>query len=674
MRIAYLDCFAGISGNMVLGALLDAGLSLERLEAELARLGLDGYRIVAGEVRRKGLRGIHVEVETEEQGVARHLHDIEEIIEGSGLPAPVQARSLSIFRRLAEAEARVHGTPVDHVHFHEVGALDAIVDVVGAVTGFWLLGVERAYASHVHVGRGTITCAHGVIPVPAPATAELLKGVPIYGRDVEAELVTPTGAAILASLAAGFGPGPAMRVDQIGYGAGTRELPLPNLLRISIGETLGGAEDGEEAAEAGHGGHGHHDHHGHEHGGHGHGEHGHGEHGHAAHEHGGHDHAGHEHAGHEHGAHGHQEDTAGVDPGEEAPYAGEAAQGPAAGEKPKDRDFLQTREGMLFCVTGYLHPPDRYTAYLKYTPDPGGKWRDGERAYRRELAHYHVSTVAGTLRYLEANYPHYVSDCPVRDIRFSMVPRDCVARYFRPRERLQEILAGPRDALEEETCALVDYIAGLAGLSAHDMGVTGSLLTATHNPDFSDIDLLVYGRAEAALLRDRLGPEGTDEFRRPSAEERAGWCARVAEHHPLSVDEAAYLARRRWNYGYFGPRYVSIHAIRRDEEIDEEYGQRTYRARGLARLRAVLADVSEALFLPAIYRVEGVEVLEGDAEAAGVRAIVSHEGLYCDVAEPGATVEAYGKLEAVNGRVDHLVVGAMEGAGGYIKPPLGTGG
>ena len=224
--------------------------------------------------RRKGLRGIHVEVETEEQGVARHLHDIEEIIEGSGLPAPVQARSLSIFRRLAEAEARVHGTPVDHVHFHEVGALDAIVDVVGAVTGFWLLGVERAYASHVHVGRGTITCAHGVIPVPAPATAELLKGVPIYGRDVEAELVTPTGAAILASLAAGFGPGPAMRVDQIGYGAGTRELPLPNLLRISIGETLGGAEDGEEAAEAGHGGHGHHDHHGHEHGGHGHGEHG----------------------------------------------------------------------------------------------------------------------------------------------------------------------------------------------------------------------------------------------------------------------------------------------------------------------------------------------------------------------------------------------------------------
>ncbi len=271
MKIAYLDCFSGISGNMVLGALLDAGLELDKLQAELLKLGVDGYRIVASEVRRKGLRATHVEVETEEQGVARHLHHIREIIEESALPPPVKARSLSIFCRLAEAEARVHGTPVDHVHFHEVGALDAIVDVVGAVTGFWLLGVEEVYASYVHVGRGTIQCAHGVIPVPAPATAELLKGVPIYGRDVDAELVTPTGAAILTALAAGFGGGPAMRVDHIGYGAGTRELPLPNLLRISIGETVDATGGHDRAADGRiHAGHGSHasDHHG-EHGEHG---------------------------------------------------------------------------------------------------------------------------------------------------------------------------------------------------------------------------------------------------------------------------------------------------------------------------------------------------------------------------------------------------------------------
>jgi uncharacterized protein (TIGR00299 family) protein len=250
MKIAYFDCFAGISGNMVLGALLDAGLELERLQAELARLGLDGYRIIAGEVRRNGIKGTHVEVETEEQGIERHLHHVEEIIEGSELPPPVKTQSVSIFRRLAQAEAKVHGEPIDHVHFHEVGALDAIVDVVGSVTGLWLLGVEQVYSSHVHVGCGTIECAHGVIPVPAPATAELLRGVPIYGRDVDAELVTPTGAAILTALAAGFGGGPAMRVDKIGYGAGTRELPFPNLLRVSIGETLD-RTDGQERVAAG---------------------------------------------------------------------------------------------------------------------------------------------------------------------------------------------------------------------------------------------------------------------------------------------------------------------------------------------------------------------------------------------------------------------------------------
>lgn len=250
MKIAYFDCFAGISGNMVLGALLDAGLELERLQAEVARLGLDGYRIVSSQVRRKGIKGTHVEVEMEEQGIERHLHHIEEIIEGSELPPAVKTQSLSIFRRLAQAEARVHGEPVDHVHFHEVGALDAIVDVVGSVTGLWLLGVEEVYASQVHVGRGTIECAHGVIPVPAPATAELLKGVPIYGRDVDAELVTPTGAAILTALATGFGGGPAMRVETIGYGAGSRELSFPNLLRVSIGETVD-RTDGQERMAAG---------------------------------------------------------------------------------------------------------------------------------------------------------------------------------------------------------------------------------------------------------------------------------------------------------------------------------------------------------------------------------------------------------------------------------------
>ena len=276
IKIAYFDCFAGISGNMILGALLDAGLDLKRLQAELAGLRLDGYRIVPELVRRNSIRATYVSVEIEEQGVERHLHDIKEIIKGSELPPPVKAQSMSIFARLAEAEARVHGEPIEHIHFHEVGAMDAIVDIVGSVTGLWILGVQEVHASHVHVGRGTIECAHGIIPVPAPATAELLKGVPIYGRDVDAELVTPTGAAFLMELATSFGSGPAMRVDRVGYGAGTRELPFPNLLRVSIGETVDRTNP-QEPTEAGkppdaqtnshrHHHHHHHDHHDHEQG------------------------------------------------------------------------------------------------------------------------------------------------------------------------------------------------------------------------------------------------------------------------------------------------------------------------------------------------------------------------------------------------------------------------
>ena len=246
MKVAYFDCFSGISGNMILGALVDAGLDVERLRAELARLPVSDYTLSAEKVQRRGLRGTYVEVTISEVGVERHLHHIEEIIAGSDLPDEVKQLSLAIFQRLAKAEAHVHGMPMDHVHFHEVGAVDAIVDVVGAAVGLWLMGIEHVYASPVHVGRGTVTCAHGTLPVPAPATQELLRGVPIYGRDVEAELVTPTGAAILTTLVDEFGAAPPMQVAQVGYGAGSRDLPLPNLLRVSIGDTVTTVEGYEE--------------------------------------------------------------------------------------------------------------------------------------------------------------------------------------------------------------------------------------------------------------------------------------------------------------------------------------------------------------------------------------------------------------------------------------------
>ena len=234
--IAYLDCFSGISGDMLLGALLDAGLSLEDLRADLASLPVAGYAITAAKVTKAGIAGTQVSVEVQDQQPPRGLHDILAIINASSLAEETRDTSRRIFARLAEAEASVHDRPVEEIHFHEVGAVDAIVDVVGACCGLRRLGVTEVYASPLPLGGGWVNSAHGRLPVPAPATAELLKGVLLYAGPVQAELVTPTGAAIITTLARNFGPMPPMTVSQVGWGAGARDLPHPNLLRLFLGE------------------------------------------------------------------------------------------------------------------------------------------------------------------------------------------------------------------------------------------------------------------------------------------------------------------------------------------------------------------------------------------------------------------------------------------------------
>jgi len=234
--IAYLDCCSGISGNMLLGALIDAGLSLDDLRADLSRLPLQGYELKAERVTKGGIAATHLEVAADQEHAHRGLDDILQIISQSGLPKEVTDPARRIFTRLAEAEARVHDQPVDQVHFHEVGAVDAIVDVVGACCGLHRLGVSEVYASAVPLGGGWVETAHGRLPVPAPATVELLKGVPAYGGPVLTELVTPTGAAILTTLSRSYGQLPPMIVRSVGCGAGTKDLPHPNVLRVFIGE------------------------------------------------------------------------------------------------------------------------------------------------------------------------------------------------------------------------------------------------------------------------------------------------------------------------------------------------------------------------------------------------------------------------------------------------------
>jgi pyridinium-3,5-bisthiocarboxylic acid mononucleotide nickel chelatase len=238
MKIAYFDCFSGASGDMILGALMDAGLPLEHLQNELAKLGLSHYELGKTAVVKNGISGSQALVQVEQDHHHhhhRHLSDIKGIIESSSLSAAVKHDSLRIFQRLAEAEAKVHNTTPDKIHFHEVGAMDAILDVVGGVIGIHHMGIDTIICSPIHVGSGTVDCAHGTLPVPAPATAELVRGRPIYSTGVQGELLTPTGAAILTTLASDFGPLPPMSVDRIGHGAGTADRSIANMLRVFIG-------------------------------------------------------------------------------------------------------------------------------------------------------------------------------------------------------------------------------------------------------------------------------------------------------------------------------------------------------------------------------------------------------------------------------------------------------
>jgi pyridinium-3,5-bisthiocarboxylic acid mononucleotide nickel chelatase len=237
MKAAYFDCFSGISGDMTLGALVDAGCSLDVLRAKLQGLQVPGWEISCEKVWKNGMAATHVRVKTQDMQTHRSLTTIVGILEKSDLAQRVKERATAIFRKLGEAEAAVHDVPLEKIHFHEVGAVDAIVDIVGSCIGFEELGFEKFACSALNVGGGTAKMAHGVLPVPAPATARLLMGKPTYSNGVQKELVTPTGAAIVSTLCDTFGPQPAMSVNAIGYGAGTVDLETqPNVLRLMVGE------------------------------------------------------------------------------------------------------------------------------------------------------------------------------------------------------------------------------------------------------------------------------------------------------------------------------------------------------------------------------------------------------------------------------------------------------
>ena len=335
--------------------------------------------------------------------------------------------------------------------------------------------------------------------------------------------------------------------------------------------------------------------------------------------------------------------------------------------KPKDRDFVETVDGQLFCVVGYLHPPHGYTAYLKYIPSTEGKWGHGDRRFTRTLPYYHVSQVENTYAYLKANFPEYLYECPVRGITISYVPLDKVARYYDPGNVLNSIRErGPRDPLEQKLIDLVDLFRRRTGLD-DCYGVTGSILTGIHNPLFSDIDVIVYGLEASRKVKEAMVKLVNEEgsVRALSKLEKEERCRDRVGKFPLSIHELRRFADTWWNYAYFEGTYFSAHPTRTDDEITETYGDNTYHRVGEVSGIATIQDDSESVYLPAVYKIANVE----SEWAPKIGKIVSYEVLYSGVFKKGEVIEFRGALEEIRGKTPgyQVVIGGAGSPNSYIK-------
>lgn len=341
----------------------------------------------------------------------------------------------------------------------------------------------------------------------------------------------------------------------------------------------------------------------------------------------------------------------------------------------RDRDFLSTREGFLFCVVGPYHPTDRVISYVKYLPDPKGKWRRGKDGFRRVLSTYTIPSLLETFSVLEKEYPQYLFFSPVYKITMTAVPKSNIVTHFKPEMRLAGLLKqSPLDSLQQKVLRLVSSLSEASGVREDCFGVTGSILLDIHSLSFSDMDIIVYGFKNSHLVKGAFESRLVESlgFRCLRGERLRKWYATKTENHPLSLLDARLIFRRKWNTGTFEDTLFSVHPVRLETELTEKYGDKTYHPSGLVTLRAIVSDSRDSIFLPAVYRVEEVEVVGG--EEVDVEEVVSYEGLYDSLAEKGEAIEARGKLEHVVDRrtgeeYDRVLVGSPEGMGReYIKP------
>jgi len=342
----------------------------------------------------------------------------------------------------------------------------------------------------------------------------------------------------------------------------------------------------------------------------------------------------------------------------------------------RDRDYLRTKEGFFFCVVGPLHPPNRVISYLKYAPSRLGRWGKGKWRFKRVLKDYTIPSLLETFRLLEKDYPHYLFYSPFYNVLMTAVPLEYIARHYRPEEKLAQLMNAQRlDLLQKKVKRFVSLLAEKSGVAPEFFGVTGSILLSIHRLNVSDLDITVYGYknsfAVKRVLLDAFSMSGSG-VKRFEGSALTAWCKSKTNAHPLTFAEALQIYKRKWNLGTYDDVGFSVHPVKLEQEVTEEYADKVYEPIGQVVVGAVIHQNSDSMFLPAVYEVREAKVIKGPP-ASDIEEVVSYEGLYGDIAEIGETILAKGKLEQVtdkkNKRKYHrVVVGSPEGKGAeYIK-------
>ncbi len=340
----------------------------------------------------------------------------------------------------------------------------------------------------------------------------------------------------------------------------------------------------------------------------------------------------------------------------------------------RDKDYIETEEGFLFCVIGSIHPADRAIAYLKYISDSQGKWNRGQKSFKRVMDQYSVENLEETIKVLE-KHPEYLYESSEWDTKISAVPDKKISKHFRPDEKLRCLFdKKDLDSLQRKCLDIVEFLSANSEISLDSFGVTGSILLDMHQ-SFSDIDIVVYGSQESRIVKKTLLQSFEDEslLNRLGSKYVENWCKRKAESYPVSYEEARFFNERRWDRGIYKDKEFSILPVKKCSEVSEDYGDRVFKTEGTIKIEATISNASESLFLPSVYHLKNVNVDKGK-KLDDIRTVVSYDWFYSDIAREGEKVKARGKLEKVRDtrtgeRYHRVLIGSftLEGKG-YIKP------